>query len=98
MKKELTFEITQHHGVISEKSKGWRREINSVSWNGAEPKYDIRDWDPTHEKMGKGIVLTETELRTLMEIVETNIFGSEGTLDSIDKENDLLWNWDENNK
>ena len=48
--------------------------------------------------MGKGIVLTETELQTLMEIVETKIFGTEGTLDSIDKENDFLWNWDDNNK
>ena len=44
--------------LMSESGKGWRKELNLVSWNGATPKYDIREWAPGHEKMGKGITLT----------------------------------------
>ena len=33
----------------------------SVSWNDNAPKYDIRDWEPKHEKMSRGITLTEEE-------------------------------------
>ena len=54
---EVKFEIQKELGVISEGSKGWKKEVNLISWNGAAPKYDIRDWDPEHEKMGKGITL-----------------------------------------
>ena len=50
---EFKFEITEKIGVLSESSKGWTKELNKVSWYGAEPKYDIRDWSPDHEKMGK---------------------------------------------
>ena len=58
MAKDFDFEITEHIGVLAEKTKGWKREINLVSWGGAEPKIDIRDWSPDHSKMGKGITLT----------------------------------------
>lgn len=37
-----------------------------VSWNKADPKYDIRNWHPGREKCGKGITLTEEEARNLM--------------------------------
>ena len=80
-KKDLKFEIVKHYGVISERSGGWRREINSVSWNNAEPKFDIRDWDPNHEKMGKGITLSEEELLNLIDIAKENIFSSRSSLD-----------------
>lgn len=66
--RELKFEIVNTIGVISTSKSGWTKELNRVSWNGGEPKYDIRDWDPNHEKMGKGITLTETELRELAKI------------------------------
>ena len=56
-------------GVLSENSKGWRKELNKISWNGAAPKYDIRDWAPEHEKMGKGITLTEEEAARLKELL-----------------------------
>ena len=46
-------------------SNGWRKELNKISWNGAAPKYDIRDWAPNHEKMGKGCTLTEEEAKAL---------------------------------
>ena len=43
MKDKITSKITRHIGVISESSRGWRLELNMVSWNGAEPKLDIHD-------------------------------------------------------
>lgn len=81
-KKELKYEIIEQYGVISERGKGWRREINSISWNDAEPKFDIRDWAPDHEKMGKGITLTEEELLNLIDIVKENILSSKIPNDS----------------
>ena len=66
---EFTYKIIQHLGVLSESSKGWKRELNLVSWNGAEPKYDIRDWSPEHDKMGKGISLSVEELDELKSIL-----------------------------
>ena len=65
---EITFEITKELGVISETSKGWTRELNMVSWNDREPKYDIRDWSPDHTRMSKGISLTEEEMQKLVEL------------------------------
>ena len=46
---EVKFEIKEELGVLSEGSKGWRKELNLISWNGAAPKYDLRDWAPEHE-------------------------------------------------
>ena len=62
---DFNFEIIEEIGVLSENAKGWKKELNLISWNGGEPKYDIRDWDPNHEKMGKGITLTEEEAKQL---------------------------------
>ena len=66
---DITFEIVEHIGVLSENTKGWTKELNKVSWNGAAPKYDIREWAPEHEKMGKGVTLTEEEARKLKELL-----------------------------
>ena len=55
---DIKYEIKKEIGVLSENAKGWRKELNLVSWNGAAPKYDIREWAPDHEKMGKGTTLT----------------------------------------
>ena len=71
--KELKFEIINNVGVIAEQSSGWKKELNRISWNGCEPKYDIRDWSPDHEKMGKGVTLTEAELRALKTIIDEEI-------------------------
>ena len=66
---EFSFEILQEIGVLSEPPKGWRKELNLVSWNGATPKYDIREWAPGHEKMGKGITLTVEEAEVLKSLL-----------------------------
>ena len=66
---EFKYEIVEEIGVLSENAKGWRKELNKISWNGAEPKYDIRDWAPEREKMGKGVTLTEEEAQKLKELL-----------------------------
>ncbi|MBQ4489213.1 MAG: YdbC family protein [Ruminobacter sp.] len=66
---DIKYEIKQHIAVISENSKGWRKELNLISWNNAAPKYDIRDWAPEHEKMGKGLTLTADEIVSLKQIL-----------------------------
>ncbi len=70
---DFKFEIINKLGIISESSKGWKKELNRVSWNGGEPKYDIRDWNENHDKMGKGVTLTESELRKLKELIDAEI-------------------------
>lgn len=67
---EFKYEIVKELGVISEGSRGWTKELNLVSWNDKDPKFDIRDWAPDHEKMGKGVSLTEEEMLTLVKLFE----------------------------
>lgn len=69
-KSEIKFSITKKIGVLSESSKGWHKELNLVSWNDRDPKYDIRDWDPDHQKMGKGITLTDDEAKALFNLLK----------------------------
>ena len=59
---DIKYEIIEEIGVLSENAKGWRKEINVISWNGTNPKYDIRYWPPVREKMGKGVTLTASEV------------------------------------
>jgi hypothetical protein len=69
MMADITFDIVKHYGVLSEEKSGWKKEINLVSWNGRNPKIDIRDWSPGHEKMGKGITLTREEAANLTALI-----------------------------
>ena len=70
---DIKFEITQHIGVLSEGAKGWRKELNLVSWNGREPKYDIREWAPEHGKMGTGVTLSQEEVKKLCELLQEQV-------------------------
>lgn len=65
----IKYEITEHLGVLSESQKGWKKELNLVSWNDRAPKYDLREWSPDHEKMGKGITLSKEEATALKRIL-----------------------------
>lgn len=67
---EIQYEIVKEIGVLSEGSKGWTKELNLISWNEREPKYDIREWAPGHEKMGKGVTLSSDEITKLKELLE----------------------------
>lgn len=66
---EIKYDIEKEVGIISESVKGWRKELNLISWNGKEAKYDLRDWSLEHEKMGKGITLSLEELKALKVIL-----------------------------
>ncbi len=71
--KDLKYEIINQIGVISTSASGWNTELNRVSWNGAEPKYDLRSWSPDHSKMGKGITLSESELTALADLLAKEV-------------------------
>ena len=66
---DIKYEITKKIGVLSENAKGWTKELNLVSWNDRPAKLDIREWSPDHEKMGKGIALTEEEGNALKKLL-----------------------------
>jgi hypothetical protein len=65
----IKYEIKETVGTLSENNKGWSKELNLISWNDREPKYDIRDWAPEHEKMGKGVTLSADELKVLRDLL-----------------------------
>lgn len=69
MAKQFSWEIMEFIGNISEPDTNWIKQLNVVSWNGAEPKYDIRPWNDDKSKMGKGISLTKDELKKLYELL-----------------------------
>lgn len=69
--KPIRFEIREHIGTVSVRSSGWTKELNLVSWNGAEPpKFDIRDWSPDHHKMSKGVTLYGNELKIITRLFD----------------------------
>ena len=68
---DIKFEIVKKIGVLSTTSRGWTKELNLVSWNDRDPKYDIREWSPDGETMGKGVTLTKDELVALRELLST---------------------------
>lgn len=68
------YEIVKTLGVVSQPNNGWIKELNMISWNGREPVYDLRTWDESHERMGKGITLTEDDLKNLKDLLnELNV-------------------------
>ncbi len=67
---DIQYEIIEQIGILSESSKGWTKELNLISWNGRDAKYDLRDWAPNHEKMGKGITLSAEEIEKLRDLLE----------------------------
>ena len=68
---DIKYEITEEIGILSESSKGWTKELNLISWNDREPKYDIREWAPDHEKMGKGVTLSIEEAKALKALLSS---------------------------
>ena len=69
---EITFEIIKKIGVLSKTASGWAKELNLISWNERDPKYDIREWSPDGEKMGKGVTLSKQELVAVKELRNKN--------------------------
>lgn len=65
----IEFKIIKHIGILSTSKSDWTKEINLVSWNGREPKWDLRDWSPDHSKCGKGITLSADEVDNLKKLL-----------------------------
>lgn len=72
---DIKFEIKEHIATLSTSEKGWTKELNIVSWNGRDPKYEVRDWSPDHERPGKGATFTIDELVALSKALDE--FGKE---------------------
>lgn len=70
---EISYKIIKKLGVLSESKNGWKKEINLISWNDRSPKYDIREWSPQGDKMGKGVTLSEEEMTILKEIMNSEV-------------------------
>lgn len=66
---DIKFQIIQKIGVLSKSGSGWAKELNLVSWNDRDPKYDLRDWSPDGQTMGKGVTLTREELIALRDLL-----------------------------
>jgi hypothetical protein len=66
---EIKYEIVKRIGVLSKTTSGWEKQLNLISWNDREPKYDIREWSPDGQKMGKGVTLSKEEMLALRELL-----------------------------
>jgi hypothetical protein len=66
---EIKYEIIKKIGVVSKSANGWSKEINLISWNDEDAKYDIREWSPDRKKRGKGVNLSREELLALKELL-----------------------------
>lgn len=66
---EIKYDVKEKIGVLSESARGWSKELRSISWNGREAKFDIREWAPEDESMGKGVTLSKEELMKLKDIL-----------------------------
>ena len=69
MPAELKYDITKGCGVLSTSARGWTKELNYVSWNDRDPRLDLREWAPDHERMGKGMTLSIEEAKALKAIL-----------------------------
>ncbi len=66
---QVTCEVKAQMGVIGEDRRGWRKELNLVSWNHLNPRYDIREWAPDRSRMGKGVTFTKDEIVVLRDLL-----------------------------
>ena len=67
---DIVYVIKKQLGIIETYPTGWRKELNLISWNDSTPKYDLRDWDPEHRYMSRGVTLTPDEAKCLYEILK----------------------------
>ena len=68
---EIKYEIIKKVGELSKSASGWAKELNLISWNDRDAKYDIREWSPDRAKMGKGVTLSKEELLALKELLNS---------------------------
>jgi hypothetical protein len=68
---DIKYEIIKKIGVLSTSKSGWTKELNLMSWNDREPKYDLRDWSADRSRRGKGVTLSAEELLALKALLNT---------------------------
>ena len=68
---DFSYEVVEHIGILSEQKNGWKKELNLISWNGREPVYDIRTWNPDGSKMGKGVTIYKEEMENLKDLLKS---------------------------
>lgn len=73
MAKDLENKIIREVGILSTSNGGWDKMLTLNSWNGAEPKYDIRAWNADRDRCSKGITLTRDELIALYELLKEEL-------------------------
>lgn len=73
MRAQINYEVVENIGTLATYKSGWRKELNLISWNEGKPKLDIRDWDPDHEHMSRGITLHESEAEILCDLLSRRI-------------------------
>jgi hypothetical protein len=66
---EIKYDIIKKIGVLSKTASGWTMELNLISWNDRDAKYDIREWSPDRERRGKGVTLSTEELSALKKLL-----------------------------
>lgn len=69
----IKYEVVEQIGILSQKANGWRKELNLVSWNDNDAKYDIREWNADHTRMSKGITMTSEEINILCELLKEEV-------------------------
>ena len=73
------YEILEHICVLGKgRTEGFKKEFNYVSFNGAEAKWDLREWNDDHTKMSKGMALTSAEMKDIVEAMEGRDLGPKG--------------------
>lgn len=72
----MTHKVIKKIALISGSETGFRKELNIVSWNGRDPKYDLRSWSPEGIAL-KGLTLTEDEAKELQKALN-DIFSEQG--------------------
>lgn len=65
---DFKYKITEEIAVLSKNEKGYSKELNLVSYNDADAKFDIRTWyedEDGNKKLQKGITLNDEECKNL---------------------------------
>ena len=83
MSKEFSYEIIEEIGQVGNPTpSGWSTRLNLISWNGREPKLDIRSWNEDQTRMGKGVSLSKEDAKDLAVLLNSYLGLSEDDLDS----------------
>lgn len=73
----ISYEVKEVLGILDSDST-MQKELRLISWNGNEPKYDLRNWGTDkdgNEKCGKGLTMDREEIYSLYNILKEMFEG-----------------------